>query len=194
MSISSFFVDNFSTIYYSSFTHTFPFFLGSILATIAGIGNTTTAFQQQVNTLSIKQAIGLFLGGLGVELLLLFTLQFSSIWTYLIGFLLSSLATVTMILRSGTSRENRRCQRTCNYPLLCKYFLWHLPLPLALAHYLYTIDKCLYRGIILCFSTILSTISFYILEPYIAGKVGSLFGLPMDLKPYKNGFLAPLLA
>ncbi len=101
MSISSFFVDNFSTIYYSSFTHTFPFFLGSILATIAGIGNTTTAFQQQVNTLSIKQAIGLFLGGLGVELLLLFTLQFSSIWTYLIGFLLSSLATATMILLLG---------------------------------------------------------------------------------------------
>lgn len=105
MSISSFFVDNFSTIYYSSFTHTFPFFLGSVLATIAGIGNTTTAFQQQVNTLSIKQAIGLFLGGLEVELLLLFTLQFSSIWTYLIGFLLSSLATATMIFAARVLHE-----------------------------------------------------------------------------------------
>ncbi|HFI0400059.1 TPA: acyltransferase family protein [Streptococcus suis] len=188
MSISSFFVDNFSTIYYSSFTHTFPFFLGSILATIAGIGNTTTAFQQQVNTLSIKQAIGLFLGGLGVELLLLFTLQFSSIWTYLIGFLLSSLATVTMIFAARVLHEKTEDVKE---PAIILFFasisygiyLFHWPLLIIFTQ---LTNASIAAGLSFVFSTILSTISFYILEPYIAGKVGSLFGLPMDLKPYKK--------
>ncbi|MFX3801927.1 acetyltransferase, partial [Streptococcus suis] len=63
-------------------------------------------------------------------------------------------------------------------------FLWPgLIISTQLTHA--TIDA----GLSFVFSTILSPISFYILEQYIAGKVGSLFVLPIDLKTYKKSLL-----
>ncbi|HEM3577024.1 TPA: acyltransferase [Streptococcus suis] len=200
MFISSFFVDNFSSIYYSTFTHTFPFFLGAILATIAGIGHTTAAFQQTIQTLSLQKVLGLFVGGLAVELFLLFTLQFSSIWTYLIGFLLSSLATVAMIFAARVLHEKTE---SINEPGFIQFlaaisygiYLFHWPLLIIFTQLSNATTAAILSFI---FSVILATISTYLLEPFVAGRVGKLFGLAIDLKPYKKwlagsfGFLTVL--
>ena len=44
MFIRAFLTANFSTIYFSSFTHIFPFFAGSCLATVTGIANVSPNF------------------------------------------------------------------------------------------------------------------------------------------------------
>lgn len=188
MFVSSFFTDNFSSIYYSSFTHTFPFFLGGILATIAGVNNTTIQFHQLVEKLSLIKTLAIFAGGLAIELILLFTLQFSSIWTYLVGLLLSSLATATMIFSARILHEKTESAKEPQFIL----FLANISYGIYLFHWpLVIIFTQLTNGTIAAilsfiFSTILATISFYIFEPFVAGKVGQLFGLPIDLKPYKK--------
>lgn len=60
-------------------------------------------------------------------------------------------------------------------------YLFHWPL--------YIIFNQLFGNVIAAllttvFSVILATFSFYILEPYLSGKEGSLFGLTISLKPY----------
>lgn len=188
MFVSSFFTDNFSSIYYSSFTHTFPFFLGGILATIAGVNNTTIQFHQLVEKLSLIKTLAIFAGGLAIELILLFTLQFSSIWTYLVGLLLSSLATAAMIFSARILHEKTKGAKEPQFIL----FLANISYGIYLFHWpLVIIFTQLTNGTIAAilsfiFSTILATISFYIFEPFVAGKVGQLFGLPIDLKPYKK--------
>lgn len=188
MFVSSFFTDNFSSIYYSSFTHTFPFFLGGILATIAGVNNTTIQFHHLVEKLSLIKTLAIFAGGLAIELILLFTLQFSSIWTYLVGLLLSSLATAAMIFSARILHEKTKGAEEPQLIL----FLANISYGIYLFHWpLVIIFTQLTNGTIAAilsfiFSTILATISFYILEPFVAGKVGQLFGLPIDLKPYKK--------
>lgn len=188
MFVSSFFTDNFSSIYYSSFTHTFPFFLGGILATIAGVNNTTIQFHQLVEKLSLIKTLAIFAGGLAIELILLFTLQFSSIWTYLVGLLLSSLATAAMIFSARILHEKTESAKEPQFIL----FLANISYGIYLFHWpLVIIFTQLTNGTIAAilsfiFSTILATISFYIFEPFVAGKVGQLFGLPIDLKPYKK--------
>lgn len=188
MFVSSFFTDNFSSIYYSSFTHTFPFFLGGILATIAGVNNTTIQFHQLVEKLSLIKTLAIFAGGLAIELILLFTLPFSSIWTYLVGLLLSSLATAAMIFSARILHEKTEGAKEPQFIL----FLANISYGIYLFHWpLVIIFTQLTNGTIAAilsfiFSTILATISFYIFEPFVAGKIGQLFGLPIDLKPYKK--------
>ena len=46
MFIGSFLVTSYSSVYFSSLTHVYPFFLGSILATIVGVRQTTSLVKQ----------------------------------------------------------------------------------------------------------------------------------------------------
>ncbi|MGQ7463035.1 acyltransferase family protein [Streptococcus suis] len=194
MFISSFFTDNFSSIYYSSFTHTFPFFLGGMLATIAGVGNTTPQFHNLVEKLSLFKTLAIFVGGLVIEIILLFTLQFSSIWTYLVGLLLSSLATAAMIFSARILHEKTE---SIKEPQIILFFanisygiyLFHWPLVTIFTQ---LTNATIAAGLSFIFSVILATVSFYIFEPFVAGKVGQLFGLPIDINPYKKWVLSGL--
>lgn len=188
MFLSSFFTDNFSSIYYSSFTHTFPFFLGGMVATIAGVSNTTPQFHNLVEKLSFFKALGIFVGGLVVEFILLFTLQFSSIWTYLVGLLLSSLATAAMVFSARILHEKTESIKEPQIILFLAnisygIYLFHWPLVTIFTQ---LTNATIAAALSFIFSVILATISFYIFEPFVAGKVGQLFGLPIDLKPYKK--------
>lgn len=188
MFLSSFFTDNFSSIYYSSFTHTFPFFLGGMVATIAGVSNTTPQFHNLVEKLSFFKALGIFVGGLVVEIILLFTLQFSSIWTYLVGLLLSSLATAAMVFSARILHEKTESIKEPQIILFLAnisygIYLFHWPLVTIFTQ---LTNATIAAALSFIFSVILATISFYIFEPFVAGKVGQLFGLPINLKPYKK--------
>lgn len=172
MSITSFFVTSYSTIYFATWTHIFPFFLGSLLAPIAGMHCTTVAFQRICQNWTFPKAIRLFAVGLSVELLLLFTFKFDSIWTYLFGFLLSSIATLIMIYAARILHEKTP---TIQEPAFLSYlanisynlYLFHWPLYIIFSQLL---DNTLASTLTLVLSIILSSLSFYLIEPMITGN------------------------
>ena len=70
MFIGSFIVSSYSTVYFSSLTHVYPFFLGSVLATVIGVRHATPLLKRLNRSLDLKQTLLVFGAGLGVLLLL----------------------------------------------------------------------------------------------------------------------------
>ncbi|MBF0787500.1 MULTISPECIES: acyltransferase family protein [unclassified Streptococcus] len=188
MFISSFFVSSFSTIYFATWTHIFPFFLGSILASLTGLKTLTRPFEKAMTKWNLKQTLSLILGGLAVELLLLLFLPFDSIWTYLFGFLLSSLATAIMIYATRILHEKTE---TVKEPAILLFFS-NISYGIYLFHWpFYTIFSQLLSHtlavlVTLVFSILFATLSFYLIEPYLAGKKGAFWNVEFDLKPYNK--------
>ena len=186
MAISSFFVTEFSGIYFSSWTHIFPFFIGAMVATLAGIQTRTPAFKRLTDSVPLKKLGLVGAGALGVLLLLLLFMKFTSIWTYLFGFLLSSLATAVLIVVARILHErlpDREEPALIGYISNISYgiYLFHWPLYIVFNQLLGNLLAALLTTI---FSLILATFSFYVLEPYLGGKDGRLFGMTLSLKPY----------
>ena len=84
MFVRAFFVDNVSMIYFSSLTHSFPFFLGAMAATMTGIRETTIRFKKNVRLWSTKRSIVTMLVSAALLVLLMFTLKFDQRITYLL--------------------------------------------------------------------------------------------------------------
>ena len=186
MAISSFFVTEFSGIYFSSWTHIFPFFIGAMVATLAGIQTRTPAFKRLTDSVPLKKLGLVGAGALGVLLLLLLFMKFTSIWTYLFGFLLSSLATAVLIVVARILHErlpDREEPALIGYISNISYgiYLFHWPLYIVFNQ---LFGNLLAALLTIIFSLILATFSFYVLEPYLSGKDGSLFGMTLSLKPY----------
>ena len=186
MSISSFFVTEFSGIYFSSWTHIFPFFIGAMVATLAGIQTRTPAFKRLTDSVPLKKLGLVGAGALGILLLLLLFMKFTSIWTYLFGFLLSSLATAVLIVVARILHErlpDREEPALIGYISNISYgiYLFHWPLYIVFNQ---LFGNLLAALLTIIFSLILATFSFYVLEPYLSGKDGSLFGMTLSLKPY----------
>ena len=89
---------NYSDIYFSSLTHVFPFFAGSILATLSGVGHVSSRFKMLEQKLALKQVLVIMGGSAAILLLLSFLLKFDNLWTYLVGFLISTTLACLMIL------------------------------------------------------------------------------------------------
>lgn len=186
MFISSFFVDEFSRIYFSSWTHIFPFFIGSTLATMIGIQNIAPAFKRMAANVESKKLAIAGGGALTVLLLLLFFFKFTSIWTYLFGFLLSSLATAVLIVVCRILHERFPDKEE---PLIIS-FVSNISYGIYLFHWpFYNIFNQLMNHLLaVILTTVLSvslaSFSFYILEPYLSGKDGKLFSKTISLNPY----------
>ncbi|MTB64461.1 acyltransferase family protein [Streptococcus sp. zg-86] len=186
MFVSSFFVTSFSTIYFATWTHIFPFFLGSILASLTGLNTLTRPFEKVIANWDIKRALSVIAGALAVEVLLLLILPFDSIWTYLIGFLLSSLATATMIYGARVLHEKTEHIKEPAILLSLSnisygIYLFHWPFYTIFSQ---LVNHTLAVLLTLVCSILFASISFYLLEPYLAGKNSSFFHINIDLKPY----------
>ncbi|HFR3410913.1 TPA: acyltransferase family protein [Streptococcus suis] len=187
MFISSFFVTSYSRIYFSTLAHSFPFFMGSLLATIVGIKHTTTGFQKMMQQWDLRKTLLVFSSSLGLEALLLFFLRFDSIFTYLFGFFLSSLATCAMILAARILHEKTASVKE---PAAIQFladisygiYLFHWPLYIIFNQLIS--NHLLAVGLTLLVTLLMASLSYYVLEPYIAGRTGKLFGLEIDLVPY----------
>lgn len=188
MFISSFFVDEFSRIYFSSWTHIFPFFIGALLATLLGIQTTTPAFKRLSSRVPMKKLILSGAGASTIMLVLLFFFKFTSIWTYLFGFLLSSLATATLIVVCRILHERlpeKEEPAFIGFISNISYgiYLFHWPLYIVFSQLFGNLIGILLTSLL---SLLLASFSFYIFEPYLAGRDGKLFGKIISLKPYKN--------
>ena len=176
MIIGSFIVSSYSMVYFSSFTHVYPFFLGSVLATLVGVRQTTTLVKRLNNTWDLKQTLLVFGAGLGVLLLLTLFVKFTYLFTYLLGFLLASLAALLMIVSARVLHEKTP---TIEEPKVISFladtsyavYLFHWPFYIIFTQLMGNLPAVILTTV---FSYLFATLSFYVIEPLIAGKTTGL--------------------
>ena len=183
MFIRAFLTANFSTIYFSSFTHIFPFFAGSCLATVTGIADVSPNFTKLVQSWSMKKTLSVLGGSFAFLFVLSLFLPFDSLWTYLFGFLAATIAACAMILSARILHEktpDKKEPAILNFLADTSYgvYLFHWPFFIIFSQHLGNMMAALVTTIV---SLILTALSFYILEPTIAGKEPRVFGMKMDL-------------
>ena len=190
MFIVSFIVSSYSTVYFSSFTHVYPFFLGSVLATLVGVRQTTTLVKRLNNTWDLKQTLLVFGAGLGVLLLLTFFVKFTYLFTYLIGFLLASVAALAMILATRVLHEktpNIEEPKVISFLADTSYavYLFHWPFYIIFTQLMGNLPAVILTTV---FSYLFATLSFYVIEPLIAGKTTGLLQKAKEIPHIKTIF------
>lgn len=177
---------NLSNVYFSSIAHVFPFFVGSALATVTGITTTSPNLTQLVKKLSLQKTLAILAGAFLVLLLLTFILPFDSVWTYLFGFLLATLAGSVMIVMTRVLHEKTPDQKE---PAVITFiadtsygvYLFHWPFYIIFSQ-LMTNGWASLLTTLVSFS--LAALSFYIIEPTLAGREPKIFGISMDLSSF----------
>lgn len=190
MFIGSFIVSSYSTLYFSSLTHVYPFFLGSVLATLIGVRHTTPLLKRLNQTLDLKQTLLVFSAGLGVLLLLTFFVKFNYLFAYLLGFLLASLAALLMIVAARLLHEKTP---TIEEPKVISFladtsyavYLFHWPFYIIFSQLMSNLPAVILTTI---FSYLFASLSFYVIEPFIAGKNSSLLQKVKEIPHIKSIF------
>ena len=188
MFISAFFVDSFSRLYFSSIPHAYPFFLGSLFATLSGVYETTARFKKNIRLWTLKKTVLYMAGSFALLVLLGLVLHFEERITYLFGFVLASLFTAVMIYSARVLHEKLPGK---SEPALISYlaeisysvYLFHWPLYIIFSQLTNNIIAVILTTIL---SIVFATLSYYIIEPFIAGRKASLFGIDLDLTPYRH--------
>ena len=163
---------DFSRIYFSSVTHIFPFFVGSAFGAITGIKSILPAFKKLIDITNKYVIIGvtscacLALIGLG------YFLKFNQLFTYHGGLLLATFLAVIMIvsariLHDKTPNTNEPKIITFLADVSYSVYLFHWPLYVVFAHLMHNWLAAILTTVV---SIILSALSYYVLEPIIAGK------------------------
>ena len=177
---------NLSNVYFSSIAHVFPFFVGSALATVTGITTTSPNLTQLVKKLSLQKTLAILAGAFLVLLVLTFILPFDSVWTYLFGFLVATLAASVMIVMTRILHEKTPDQKE---PAVITFiadtsygvYLFHWPFYIIFSQ-LMTNGWASLLTTLVSFS--LAALSFYIIEPTLAGREPKIFGISMDLSSF----------
>ena len=172
MIIGSSGLKEYSPVYFSSLTHSFPFFIGSCLGTLSGIKNTSSRFKQLITKCPRNVAIGGMVSGSIALIVLSFVLKFDNLNTYLFGFLIASLLAVLMIVSARVLHE--KTPNTAE-PKIATFFadtsysvyLFHWPFFVVFSH---LFPNYIAAIITVILSVAFSALSYYILEPMIAGK------------------------
>ena len=172
MFIGSLMASSYSSVYFSSLTHVYPFFLGSILATVVGVRQTTDLVKQFDRMWDLRQNLLVFAAGLLVLLLLTFFVKFTYLFAYLFGFLLASLAAVVMIFAARVLHEKTpeiQEPRIITFLADTSYavYLFHWPFYIIFSQLMSNLPAVILTVI---FSYFFAILSFYIIEPLIAGK------------------------
>lgn len=175
---------NLSIQYFSTQTHIFPFFVGSALACFAGIATTSARFTSFVTKYNLKQALLAAAISAVVLFVLGVLLTFDDIHTYRFGFLLASLAAATMVLATRVLHEKTPQVKE---PKIVSYFadtsygvyLFHWPLFNLLSE---KFDPGTSAAITVALSLALASLSFYVIEPLLAGRTSCVLGRTITLK------------
>ena len=172
MFIGSLMASSYSSVYFSSLTHVYPFFLGSILATVVGVRQTTDLVKQFDRMWNLRQNLLVFAAGLLVLLLLTFFVKFTYLFAYLFGFLLASLAAVVMIFAARVLHEKTpeiQEPRIITFLADTSYavYLFHWPFYIIFSQLMSNLPAVI---LTIIFSYFFAILSFYIIEPLIAGR------------------------
>ncbi|GAA0059065.1 putative acyltransferase [Streptococcus canis] len=186
MFIRAFVTSNVSLIYFSSLSHSFPFFLGAMFATMTGIKETTVRFQKNVRLWPRERVIAVMVGVFALLFLLTITLNFNHTVTYLFGFVLASLFASVMIYAARVLHEQTpdwQEPKVVTYLADISYgiYLFHWPFYIIFTQLMSNVLAVILTTF---FSVLFATVSYYIVEPLIQGKKPNLLGLEIDFSPY----------
>lgn len=186
MFIRAFVTSNVSLIYFSSLSHSFPFFLGAMFATMTGIKETTVRFQKNVRLWPRERVIAVMVGAFALLFLLTITLNFNHTVTYLFGFVLASLFASVMIYAARVLHEQTpdwQEPKVVTYLADISYgiYLFHWPFYIIFTQLMSNVLAVILTTF---FSVLFATVSYYIVEPLIQGKKPNLLGLEIDFSPY----------
>ena len=172
MFIGSLTASSYSTVYFSSLTHVYPFFLGSILATVVGVRQTSDLVRQFDRMWNLRQNLLVFGASLLVLLLLTFFVKFTYLFAYLFGFLMASLAAMAMIVAARVLHEktpNIEEPKVISFLADTSYavYLFHWPFYIVFSQLMSNLPAVI---LTIIFSYFFASLSFYVIEPLIAGK------------------------
>ena len=165
-------LSDFSRVYFSSLTHSFPFFVGATLASLTGIKYVTAPFDwllKKSNAWLVTIALLLTffdLGMLGLQL------QFTNRTTYTGGILEASVLAVlaiflTRCLHNATPNVNEPKWATFIADISYSMYLYHWPLFVIFSKLMSVPEAALLTVIV---GVPFSALSYYVIEPLIAGK------------------------
>ncbi|MCM0599085.1 acyltransferase family protein [Periweissella fabalis] len=169
---------DFSPVYFSSVTHSFPFFIGCILGILTGIKNHIHAYKWLTNHCNAFLATLIVVLSFAGLVSLGYTMNFDSLNTYQGGMYVASILAGIMILgarllHDHTPNLNEPRWATFLADVSYSVYLYHWPLYVIFSHMMPNTIAAIVTTIV---SIILSALSYYILEPVIAGKPAEAFG------------------
>lgn len=178
MFLRAFGLTEYSPIYFSSVSHSFPFFIGAFLATLTGVNNVPKKFMVRVEQWQLKQTLLVFFSGLAVLVVLGLVLNFNQRVTYLFGFLLASGATALMIYGARILHEktpNIKEPKVLTFFADISYgmYLFHWPLFTIFSNRISNHHLAVLLTVGL--SILFAAFSYYILEPLAVGKTPQFF-------------------
>ena len=179
---------SFSGLYFSTWTHIYPFFVGSILATLTGIKQTTGLLKKVIRSWSLREACLVFAAGAGLLVVMMLWVKFDSLFTYLFGFLLASLSAAAMILATRVLHEKTPDLKE---PLVLTViadtsygiYLFHWPFYTIFSQLMGNLPAVILTSLL---SLAFAGLSFYVIEPIIAGKSPAFLGWDLHFTQLKK--------
>ncbi|WP_247927617.1 acyltransferase family protein [Streptococcus constellatus] len=179
---------SFSGLYFSTWTHIYPFFVGSILATLTGIKQMTGLLKKIIRSWSLREACLVFAAGAGLLGVMMLWIKFDSLFTYLLGFLLASLSAAAMILATRVLHEKTPDLKE---PLVLTViadtsygvYLFHWPFYTIFSQLMGNLPAVMLTSLL---SLAFAGLSFYVIEPIIAGKSPAFLGWDLHFTQLKN--------
>ena len=179
---------SFSGLYFSTWTHIYPFFVGSILATLTGIKQMTGLLKKIIRSWSLREACLVFAAGAGLLGVMMLWIKFDSLFTYLLGFLLASLSAAAMILATRVLHEKTPDLKE---PLVLTViadtsygvYLFHWPFYTIFSQLMGNLPAVILTSLL---SLAFAGLSFYVIEPIIAGKSPAFLGWDLHFTQLKK--------
>lgn len=179
---------SFSGLYFSTWTHIYPFFVGSILATLTGIKQMTGLLKKIIRSWSLREACLVFAVGAGLLGVMMLWVKFDSPFTYLLGFLLASLSAAAMILATRILHEKTPDLKE---PLVLTViadtsygvYLFHWPFYTIFSQLMGNLPAVMLTSLL---SLAFAGLSFYVIEPIIAGKSPAFLGWDLHFTQLKK--------
>ncbi|MCW0996967.1 acyltransferase family protein [Streptococcus anginosus] len=179
---------SFSGLYFSTWTHIYPFFVGSILATLTGIKQMTGLLKKIIHSWSLREACLVFAAGAGLLGVMMLWVKFDSLFTYLLGFLLASLSAAAMILATRVLHEKTPDLKE---PLVLTViadtsygvYLFHWPFYTIFSQLMGNLPAVMLTSLL---SLAFAGLSFYVIEPIIAGKSPAFLGWDLHFTQLKK--------
>lgn len=179
---------SFSGLYFSTWTHIYPFFVGSILATLTGIKQTTGLLKKVIHSWSLREACLVFAAGAGLLVVMMLWVKFDSLFTYLFGFLLASLSAAAMILATRVLHEKTPDLKEPLVLIMIAdtsygVYLFHWPFYTIFSQLMGNLPAVMLTSLL---SLAFAGLSFYVIEPIIAGKSPAFLGWDLHFPQLKK--------
>lgn len=171
MLIASTRTNSYSFLYYSPLFHIFPFFLGAMLASIGGIYATPMIKKLARHWSFIRICLTTIVSGF-ILILLAFFLHFDSKFTYILGFVLATIAAFVLILCLRLLHEVTMAEepRIIRFIADVSYgvYVFHWPFLIIFENYKLPYIISVFLTVVLSFA--LSAFMFYIIDPVLRGR------------------------